>query len=181
MAISLTCSCGKFCRVKDTLAGKKVRCPECGGVLVIPLRDQDVDLEQAAAELLLTDAPGEERAERKDRSAASPLPPPSRSAPPYPPPIQSAPPQPVAKAPPKAAARAKTQPQHAERERGPRVVFEEGWFGSLNAGVIGGLLTMLLAIVWFVGGLWAGRIFFYPPILLVLGFIAVIKGIFGGE
>jgi hypothetical protein len=57
------------------------------------------------------------------------------------------------------------------------VSFEPGWFGSLNAGSVGGLLMMLIAVVWFVGGLAAGIIFIYPPILFVLGVIALVKGL----
>ena len=38
MAIAAKCeSCGKRFRANDKLAGKKVKCPECGGVLTIPL------------------------------------------------------------------------------------------------------------------------------------------------
>lgn len=54
----------------------------------------------------------------------------------------------------------------------------EGWFGSTNGGVIGGLLMMIIAAVWFVVGYSAGRIFFYPPILFIIGAIAVVKGVF---
>ena len=36
MAISITCACGKTLRVKDELAGKRVRCPGCGQVSVLP-------------------------------------------------------------------------------------------------------------------------------------------------
>ena len=39
---------------------------------------------------------------------------------------------------------------------------------------------MLIAVVWFVGGLFAGILFFYPPILFVIGIIAMVKGMFGG-
>ncbi len=56
-----------------------------------------------------------------------------------------------------------------------------GWFGSVNGGVAGGLLMMLIAVVWFVGGLAVGYIFFYPPVLGVIGFIAVIKGLTGND
>ena len=59
------------------------------------------------------------------------------------------------------------------------MAFEEGWFGSLNAGSVGGLLMMIIAAVWFVLGLQAGYIFFYPPVLFVIGGIAAIKGFFG--
>jgi hypothetical protein len=61
----------------------------------------------------------------------------------------------------------------------PRVAFEEGWFGSLNAGIVGGLLMMLIAVVWFVVGLALGIIFFYPPILFVIGILALAKGVLG--
>ncbi len=33
------------------------------------------------------------------------------------------------------------------------------------------------AVVWFFGGLAAGIIFFYPPILLIIGIIAIIRGV----
>ena len=67
-----------------------------------------------------------------------------------------------------------------EKARGPSVSFEQGWFGSTNAGVLGGLLMILIAVVWFVLGLAINRIFIYPLILLVIGAIAVIKGLAGG-
>jgi predicted lipid-binding transport protein (Tim44 family) len=73
-----------------------------------------------------------------------------------------------------------SNPSCAAKTRAPRVAFEEGWFGSLNAGVVGGALMMLIAVVWFVGGLFAGILFFYPPILFVIGIIAMVKGMFGG-
>jgi hypothetical protein len=44
--------------------------------------------------------------------------------------------------------------------------------------VIGGGLTMIIAVVWFVVGLVAlGFIFFYPPVLFVLGLAATINGL----
>ena len=42
--------------------------------------------------------------------------------------------------------------------------------------VFGGLAMMAGAVVWFVGGLFFGILFFYPPILLIIGFVAMIKG-----
>jgi hypothetical protein len=44
-----------------------------------------------------------------------------------------------------------------------------------------GLLMMLAATVWFFGGLAYGRIFFYPPILFLLGIGAIIRGFMGKE
>jgi hypothetical protein len=39
---------------------------------------------------------------------------------------------------------------------------------------------MMIAVVWFIVGLFVGWIYFYPPILFVLGIIAVIKGLVSG-
>jgi hypothetical protein len=51
----------------------------------------------------------------------------------------------------------------------------------LNGGVLGGLAAMLIAVVWFVVGLINDIIFFYPPVLFVLGLIAMIKGAIGSD
>ena len=40
---------------------------------------------------------------------------------------------------------------------------------------------MVGAVVWFGLGLLADRIFFYPPIMFVLGLISFIKGLMGRE
>jgi WD40 repeat protein len=36
MPIAASCSCGKSFQAKDSLAGKRVRCPACGGIIEIP-------------------------------------------------------------------------------------------------------------------------------------------------
>jgi hypothetical protein len=56
---------------------------------------------------------------------------------------------------------------------------EKGEFWSSS--VIGGIALMLIAVVWFVGGLAVNIIFFYPPILFLIGLVAFFKGIFGGN
>jgi hypothetical protein len=72
-----------------------------------------------------------------------------------------------------------------ERRRGRRrggVVFQSDrqGFGTVNAGVVGGVVMILIAVVWFVVGLTINRIFFYPPIMFVIGVIAIINGISRG-
>jgi len=52
----------------------------------------------------------------------------------------------------------------------------ESGFGSSGAGILGGLAMMAIAVVWFVVGLMNDYIFFYPPILFIIGIAAVIKG-----
>lgn len=46
----------------------------------------------------------------------------------------------------------------------------------LNAGVVGGVAAVLLAALRFFLGLQAGCVFFYPPILAVVGIVAIVKG-----
>jgi hypothetical protein len=168
MSISLSCPCGRKGRLKASLAGRKVRCPDCGELLEVPAAAGPRDVEQEALDLLLSDSPAEERtAPAAQRDEA----------------VQTHPPREPARiptiAPPRMPYRPKASPKAPER--GPRVVFEEGWFGSVNAGVIGGVLMILIAVAWFVAGFAAGRIFFYPPILVVIGFGAILKGLSNGD
>jgi hypothetical protein len=164
MPIPVQCSCGKLCRAKDEAAGKRVRCPKCGNILQVPSASDQA--EAVALELLLA-AP----------SASAPLSIESEPVAPTPPPIVRA----VQESPrrPKTWGEAATA-KPEKPKRGPRVVFEEGWFGSINSGVIGGVLMIAIAGIWFGLGLMAGRIFIYPPILGVIGFISILKGMGGG-
>jgi hypothetical protein len=56
------------------------------------------------------------------------------------------------------------------------VLWEEAMSDKAKA-IWGGVGMMVGAVVWFVVGWMAGRIFFYPPILFVLGIVAVAKGV----
>jgi hypothetical protein len=48
---------------------------------------------------------------------------------------------------------------------------------AFDAGFFGGIGLMLLAVIWFFGGLAVGVIFFYPPILFIIGLIGCIRGL----
>ena len=52
---------------------------------------------------------------------------------------------------------------------------------GIGAGVLGGVIMILIAVVWFVLGLMANRIFFYPPILFCIGIFAIVKGLLEGN
>lgn len=55
-------------------------------------------------------------------------------------------------------------------------------FGTTKAGVAGGFAMIVVSVVWFVGGLlMADRIYFYPPILFIIGMVSVGRGMFGSE
>lgn len=47
---------------------------------------------------------------------------------------------------------------------------------GIQKGMLGGIVMMAIAVVWFVGGWALGYIFFYPPILFVIGLYSFIKG-----
>jgi hypothetical protein len=168
MPIPMTCACGRSLRIKDEFAGRQAKCPACGVVLTVPR--PEAAIEDEALEVLLAEPPPDQA---PPRAAVRAEPPPPDAGP-----------RPPAERPPRRK-RLRDEPRDVpnveKKSRTPAVAFEQGWFGSLNAGVAGGLLMMVIAVVWFVLGLMADRIFFYPPILLVIGLVAVVKGLFGGD
>jgi hypothetical protein len=52
---------------------------------------------------------------------------------------------------------------------------------GVRKGMLGGIAMIAIALVWFFVGLAADRIFFYPPILFVIGVYALIKGLATGN
>lgn len=68
--------------------------------------------------------------------------------------------------------------EQAEQSKGDALGFEKS---LLNSGVAGGLLAMIGAVVWFVAGLMNDVLFFYPPILFVIGLGAFFKGLMRSE
>ena len=59
-----------------------------------------------------------------------------------------------------------------------------GWAperSALNHGVVGGIALLAIAGIWFYAGWQAGRIFYYPPILALLGVFGIVKGMAEGN
>jgi len=52
---------------------------------------------------------------------------------------------------------------------------------GVKKGVLGGVIMIAIAAIWFFAGLAADRIFFYPPVLAVIGIYSVIKGLATGN
>jgi hypothetical protein len=191
MPIPLQCDCGRSMRVKDELAGRKVKCPQCAAVLTVP--QPEPPAEDQAYELISDDGPEEEvRPRGRARSASEES-------------VQAAPSR---RRPAAAEDDEEDDPEERRRERRRRREREQDeeeeedrrsaqrrreyrrdvarieqprpasrGFGSLNAGIVGGLLMIVIAIVWFGAGLMFGIIFFYPPILAIIGIGAIIKGL----
>jgi hypothetical protein len=169
MPIPLQCGCGAYIRVKDELSGRKVRCPKCATILSVQPPKSENDVEDEALNFLLADSPAEKRhlGPEPDAQAATEEEP-RRGITPQ----RKSPPSPATKADKPA------QKKAARREE------DDGDYGgpsfAVNPEIITGLLMMGGAAVWFFVGLAAGYIFFYPPILFVLGIVAVARGFSGG-
>jgi hypothetical protein len=62
---------------------------------------------------------------------------------------------------------------------------DQGFFAperkGLQKGMLGGLAMMAIAAIWFFGGLAAGYIFYYPPILFLIGLWGFFKGLLTGN
>jgi hypothetical protein len=191
MPIPLSCQCGRSLRVKDEFAGRKVKCPSCAAVLAVPKPEPEpVPSEEDEAYNVLSEDSGEEARPRSGKYQPDPeemvqtAPRPSRRR------------GDEEEEEPERSRREerrreeeREERRRAERRREERRREEDreerrrassrsssgGGFG-VNAGIGGGIVMILIAVVWFVGGLALGRLFFYPPILFVLGIIAIVKG-----
>src|SRR5262245_47280550 len=153
MPIEMSCSCGRALVLRDELAGKVIRCPQCQAELTVPAAPS-VPAPQPVLDVL------------PDGSAADPLA--DRAEEPT-----AAAPRPRRRMDLRDESLAPPKPTAAQSGTG---------FGTINAGVAGGLLLMVVAVVWFVSALiFADRFFFYPPILFVVGLIAVIRGLVKGR
>lgn len=61
----------------------------------------------------------------------------------------------------------------------------DGFFGpekrGMKKGVLGGVIMLAIAAAWFFIGLAADRIFYYPPVLAIIGIISIFKGLAEGN
>jgi hypothetical protein len=170
MAILIECDCGHSLRVREELAGRKIRCPKCAKVSTVPQPTVVKDAEDEALDILLAESPGKKAPSRPplkqpdaDKDVRREKPPGSIQ-----PPIPQGP---VYRPPPPSKSAPALRSEKPERSRASIAVHPK---------IITGVLMMVGAVVWFFLGLAANRIFFYPPILFLLGIGAVFRG-FKGE
>ena len=156
MPILVKCECGRSLRVKDEAAGRRIKCPDCEAVLRVPKPEEPDVVEDAEAE----------------------EPPPSRK--PGPPPV----PKKSAVAPAQRKSRFEDEDEDEDDKPKPRKpkkkkkgpVAEESGTSPLRT-ILGGVASMVIAGVWFGLGLASDRIYIWPPIMFVLGFLALCRGI----
>jgi hypothetical protein len=169
MAIALTCDCGRSLRLKDELAGRKIRCPSCNDSLTVPTPETNADDE--ALDILLGDAPAEKT--------------PSRPAPvesgvqteeprrPVPAPVRVEPPRP-APAPVKKPTTSKRRPAKDDEDGGGR-----GFGIAINGNIIIGSLMVIGAVAWFLIRLGQGWLVFGSLFLFVFGILRIVRGFRG--
>ena len=67
----------------------------------------------------------------------------------------------------------------------PAVEVDDDFFGpeknGIEHGMVGGIAMMVIAVVWFGLGWMAGIIFYYPPILFLIGVFGLLKGLLTGN
>jgi len=158
MAIALTCDCGKNYRLRDELAGKRVKCPNCGREHDLPAPEVEADDNDYE---VVNDRPAKPASPQLGRPAVSfPMREPVSTSKPF----------------------DDEAPARPKRKRRRSRSSSSGYSGiSISPGVIGGILMMVGAVVWFVLGLFFGWVFFYPPIWFVLGLIRLIASLMGHE
>ncbi|EMI22642.1 membrane protein [Rhodopirellula maiorica SM1] len=186
--VTLSCSCGKRLAAPLSARGKSVRCP-CGQVNKVPLADVSAapvayaapvaTASQAAANDWLDDLPSNPAAAYPSAAGMALQAQPN----PYANPAAGHSGSYASPTPANATANshlADAQRQLAkDRHNGNNV--DRGGSSFFSSSTMGGLFMMVAALIWFFGGLAAGVIFFYPPILFVLGFVALVKGAMGDD
>ena len=194
MPIALQCLCGKAFRVKDEFAGKKIRCTACKQVVVVPApQPEPMSEDEDASNFLLEEGPPpaptpstNRRREDPDDDDEPPTPPRKRrradpdddedaeegfseGPPPKKPEKRKDRDRPRKRDPWKAAGGRYSEPQESR----PWIV--------ISPTMISGVLMMVGAVVWFIAGLALGWLFYYPPVLFVIGIITFFRGLAGHE
>ncbi len=164
MPIRAECECGKVYRVKEELAGRRFRCAACGVAVTVPQAEEE-PLEVTLAE--------ESEVRRPSRKGITARRDPEEDE------------QPVSRR----SRLRDEEPDEDDTPEPPRKKKKKkrpsssggSWSGPSFGAIGGGLLAMIGAVVWFVAGLMNDVIFFYPPVLFVLGLISLGKGLTGQE
>lgn len=151
--VKLQCpGCGASARGLPSFTEKPVKCPKCGKTVRFEI--VEVDVVQAAAPSALP------AAGRVCPTCGTEIPAGSNRCPKC------------------IAAQAVVRDRIRTEDKGD---FFEPERKALDKGVLGGLLLIVIAIVWFVAGLAADVIFYYPPVLLIIGIFGVFKGLATGN
>ena len=184
MPIAVDCACGRGLRIKDELAGKKVRCPECKSILAVPEQDLGAEKEFDFEEAPETPAPAPVQKLQPPMAPPKNLQPataPIRKVAPIRLPDEYAPSRSKADSESEDDLQAKFTGRKPKKRKAKNS--SSGWLPgiSVNPAIGTGVLMMIGAVVWFFGALAVGLLFWYPPVLFCLGVASVIKGFTGRD
>lgn len=175
--------CGKKMKLAEKFAGRRIKCPECGTAISVPGNDAVAEpLEDEFGEDEFVDDPKPKRRSRREsepddmwEEEERPRRRTRRREESFEDDYDDYEDERPSRRRSERSRRSKSSQGKRKSKRTPKKASSEG--GAFNSGVLGGIGLMVLAAVWFVGGLMANRIFFYPPILFILGMGSVIKGL----
>jgi hypothetical protein len=158
-----------------------IRCPACAGTVQVPIAAADAEI----VETIAAGPPPLPQAKSSDVVAGPPpLPKSAPRASPAQAEVDLKPPEAL---PPKPKERRKKKKRSVYSQRygddanNPMVVFDEGWFGNVNGGMIGGTATLLVGIALLILFLSCGIFFrgiILAIILIVVGLIGILKGLY---
>jgi len=193
MAIQVQCICGRELTLREEMAGKVIRCPQCAQALPVP--EVVEEAVEVVEEAVAGGPPPLPRPQQKAgrqitevdeievvEEAVSAGPPPLAKAPrkesyKTPPPSRrvEAPSEPKKKKKKKGSVYSET---YAKEKQAGSLVFDEGWFGS---GIIGGAamsgLGLVLFIIIAVIGFWSIYALILAAGLFFAGMLAMLKGL----
>jgi hypothetical protein len=172
MPIQVKCVCGRSLKAKEELVGRKVRCPACGAVQIVPQQEAAPDVEEDAAKLLLDDSPAASAPGPGEPTDLAGLSSEGQVRKPAPAPQLPASPPPATKS---------AEPSRRKKSKRARDARWSVPTIEVNREIVAGCLMMAGAALWFFLGLAAGIIYFYPPILFILGIGAIFRGFSGGD
>jgi hypothetical protein len=157
--IPVTCpQCNQKLNVPADSRGKQGRCPSCGNLFAL---EASIEAQFATASQALAQFDGYRAPAAGDYSS------------------EPAPTQPLTCP---TAPLASPYPPAAATSSSNRYAHGFGWeHRGWDKGMMGGLAMMAIAAVWFLGGLACGIIFYYPPILFVIGAVGFFRGIVTGN
>ncbi|HEV3143828.1 MAG TPA: hypothetical protein VGZ47_08100 [Gemmataceae bacterium] len=180
MSIPVKCSCGRTLLLKPEFAGKRVKCPLCKASLLVPNEEPQEEI-VSDIEIVKKEDDFESDFEIVDDTKA-PAKPSSATAivatrPGLMSPDHSEEPRQRMPRPPRPRRRSRSRyyDDYPEPER------YRGGGLAISQGVIAGVIMMVLAVVWLVVGLMVGWLFWYPPILFVLGIVRIVRSIVSGD
>jgi hypothetical protein len=180
MSIPVKCGCGRTLLLKPEFAGKRVKCPLCKASLLVPKEESEQEIvsdievvekeDEFESDFEIVDEP---------KPAAKPAPANAIVATPRvrtkiddnfddPPPR-----------PPKPRRRRRSRSRYYDDYPEPRRY--RGGGISISQGVIAGAVMMAVAVAWLVLGLMLGWLFYYPPILFILGIVRIARSILNGD